>query len=264
MDYDLVILDASGAALGLAEALQGQYRVLVLNRTAMVAAEFINAFRPCTGRLSAVSPPARAILSGLEQERLLVYDQCRLYSAGPLLHHAFSKLTCDQLYETDLLAAEPAPGGYELEIVNRSGIHKIKTRILVDTRDTALPNPRTLNAILVSRDPATPTPPDGGAMTFFRETDPTPPTAILQLACSRDESLFAARHRLIESWQLIAAQNPAWRIAAIALAFAALPDASSPGAFKDPSDRVFLPSAAFPNLLAAIDAGYRLGKELPL
>ena len=264
MDYDLVILDASGAALGLAEALQGQYRVLVLNRTAMVAAEFINAFRPCPGRVTADSPPARSILSGLEQEGLLAFDQVRHYSAGPLLHHAFSQLTCDQLYETDLLAVEPVPGGYALDIVNRSGMRKIKTRVLVDTRDSALPNPRTLNAILVSRDPAAPTPPDGGAMTFFCETDPHPPTCILQLACSRDETLFAARHRLIESWQLIAAQHPAWKIASIGLAFAAIPDASSLSATMDPSGLIRLPSAAFPNLLAAIDAGYRLGKELTL
>ena len=264
MDYDLAILDASGAALGLAEALQSQYRILVLNRTAMVAAEFVNAFRPCVGRLIPGSPPARAILSGLEQERLLAFDQCRVYSAGPLLDHAFSQLTCDQRYETDLLAMEPAPGGYELEIVNRSGTRKIKTRVLVDTRDTALPNPRTLNAILVSRDTAAPTPPDSGAMTFFREADPTPPTAILQLACSQSESLFAARHRLIESWASVANQNPAWKIAAIALAFAVVPDASSPVALKEPSGWIRLPSAAFPNLLAAIDAGYRLGKELPL
>ncbi|MCK9251886.1 MAG: hypothetical protein M0P55_03950 [Clostridiales bacterium] len=264
MDYDLVILDASGAALGFAEALQGQYRVLVLNRTAMVAAEFINAFRPCPGRVTADSPPARSILSGLEQEGFLAFDQVRHYSAGPLLYHAFSQLTCDQLYETDLLAVEPVPGGYALDIVNRSGMRKIKTRVLVDTREPALPNHRTLNAILVSRDPAAPPPPDNDAMTFFCETDPNPPTCILQLGCTRGETLFAARHRLIESWQQIAMQHPAWRIAAIALAFAVIPDASAPGSIEHPTGLILLPSAAFPNLLAAIDAGYRLGKELTL
>ncbi len=265
MDYDIVILGATCAALGLAAGLPADARTLLLEPTAMVGAEFIHAFRPGSDwPEQADSAPAQAILAAMRREQLFQDGDCRIYSAGAIFCDACRQLTADLLLETDLVARTRTQAGFDLPICNTHGFSQIKTRSVIDTTAAGLtPAPKSLNAILAARQPNPDTPVNVAGVTFRRENDPLTPTVLMKLTCKPDESIFAARHRLIECWQAMAADWPDWRIATIALAFDRTP--AQPGmlteSLSQPEPGFYcLPSAGFANPLAAIDAGYRWGK----
>lgn len=273
MIYDIVILGATCAALGLVSGLQDHCRVLLLHSTAMVAPEFVNAFKTGTDwPAEAVSAPAAKILAAMKQEHIFQNGDCRIYSAGTIFSQAFNQLQADLLFETDIETIARLNEGYELAICNASGHSRIRTGIIIDTGTAGLDSKtKTLNALLAGSQPAAGTPGDADGVTFLRENDPTPPTVLMRVACPPEESLFMARHRLIDRWRQMAAVNPDWRIAAIALDFdLTLPAETnaSPAADgtrlctckPDEPDYFSLPSAGFANPLAAIDAGYSCGK----
>jgi hypothetical protein len=276
MDVDVVILEATSVSLGLAAALQERCRVLLINRTALVAPEFINSFKP-EGNIPdfVESPPGIEILSDLKQEGLVENGQCRLYSTGPHFYRAFSRLTIDQWFETDLIEMTRKDRGYSLKVMNQSGICSVNARVVIDTRNAKLEKKsKTLNALLVSRDPHARIPENTRTVSFIRERDSKPSTVLMRITCTDHESLFTARHRLIESWQDIAETYPQWKIAAIALVFDITPLTALDEIVRDKTKcfwerseepgLIYLPGSGFSHPLTAIDAGYRLGKALIL
>jgi hypothetical protein len=79
----------------------------------------------------------------------------------------------------------------------------------------------------------------------------------MEMTCPTDESLTAARHRLIESFAVLP-ETSSWKIAAIANCFAETPLADA--ATADPGFPI-LPSCRFDNPLLAIDAGWVQGEK---
>ena len=267
MKYDLVILGATSAALGIAKVAGDRYHTLILNPTSMVAYEFINAYKPGTGwEREPESLPARMIREELLSENILCpgnSGNAHIYSAGSVFCKAFRALKADILLETGLVSVKEKNGGYELSVYCVGGFQTIPTDCIIDTteREAGVRN-KSLNCLLVNRDQSEPFPsvfPEGAE--FYPDGDETVNSAVMRYPVSIDTTLYQARHQLIEYW----AQRPEgaknWKIAAIGLCFDVTP---STGYRKISKTHFLLPSAWQDTSLSAIDAGVALGRSVEI
>jgi len=257
--YDVIIRGATAAALGLAGALGGRAKVLIINDNQMVAGEFVNAFRNGTGwDKPPVSPAAATLGKALADEGLLDGD-IRVYSAGPVLCRAFEAMEADLLLDTAVTQMKQTQDGWALSLVNGGGHSRVQGRIYVDTTGEGIAvKSRCLRAILTTDRAQAAPPDDGGGLRFTMESGGNPPVAHAAYDCADSDSLMTASHGLIEAWRRRG--GGVWRIAAIALCFDEIPQ----DGIWVKGNRAALPSALYPNILAAVDAGYEFAGRLSL
>jgi hypothetical protein len=258
--YDIAILGATSLALGLAGAsLAEGRRVLVIDKTEMVAAEFVAAFRSGQSWSADLQTElARSIRDAMISQGMLAGDAACTHAAGPLFYRAFHDLSADLLLDAAILAIRKTGSGYELDCHAAGSCLTVKTRTIFDTTaDRIALQRKSLHAILAGRTGETSLPEADGRFTFRLDTVLDPPTVIMEMPCPTDESLTAARHRLIESFAVLP-ETSSWKIAAIANCFAETPLADA--ATADPGFPI-LPSCRFDNPLLAIDAGWVQGEK---
>lgn len=258
--YDWVILGATSLALGLAGALSAEkQQVLVIDKTEMVASEFVAAFRPGKSWSADLQTAlARSIRDAMIGQGLLAGDTACTHAAGSLFYRAYHALPADLLLDTAIMAIRTAQSGYELDC-HAAGSHMtVKTRAIFDTTaDRITLRTKSLHAILACQTGEAPEPQADGCFNFRLDTVLEPPAVILEMPCPIDESLIAARHRLIERFTALP-EAGCWKIAAIANCFAETPLAED--VTPDPGFPV-LPSCRFDNPLLAIDAGWMQGEK---
>jgi hypothetical protein len=256
--YDIAILGATSLALGLAGASLAQgRRVLVIEKTEMVASEFVAAFRPGKSWSADLQTTmARSIRDAMINQGLLAGDDACTHAAGPLFYRAFHDLSADLLLDAAVLAICKTSSGYELDCHAAGSCLTIKTSTIFDTTaDRIALQCKSLHAVLASQTGATAIPEADGRFVFRLDTVLDPPTVIMEMPCPTDESLSAARHRLIESFAALP-EAGRWKIAAIAHSFAEVPFADV-AAFE--TDFPILPSCRYDNPLLAIEAGWVQG-----
>lgn len=261
MYYDIVILGATSAALGLANELKQKYKTLIINRTSMVAYEFVNAYK--RGENWNVEPETefgRAIREELLREKIITKEEAHIYSAGPIFYKAFKDLGIDILLETELISVKKEYEGYIISVYNVGGHDTIKARYIIDTTEREADiKSKSLNCLLTNKkkDVLPPIKLDG--VEIYKEVDNKINTAILKYNCPLDTSLYEARHQVIETWRNRPQELADWKIAAIGLCFDVVPRVG----FKQIGKfHVALPSAYYDNPLAAIDAGVNLGRRI--
>mgnify|MGYP000868605816 FL=1 len=264
MKYDLVILGATSAALGIASEAGDRYHILILNSTSMVAYEFINAYKPGTGwEKEPESIPARTIREELLSENILCTGNGRsthIYSAGSVFCKAFRALKADILLETGLVSVKEKDGGYELSVYCIGGFQTIYADCIIDTteREIGIRN-RSLNCLLVNRDQSELFPsifPEGAE--FYPDGDETVNSAVMRYPVTNDTTLYQARHQLIGYWARRPEDMKNWKIAAVGLCFDVTP---SIGYRKISKTHFLLPSAWQVNPLIAMDVGFALGRS---
>ncbi|MDW7657482.1 MAG: hypothetical protein SCM11_09955 [Bacillota bacterium] len=258
--YDLIILGATSLALGLTGAMSSEKkRVLVIEKTEMVASEFIAAFRPGKSWSADLQTSlALSIRNSMIRQGFLVGDAACAYAAGPIFYWALHDLSADLLLDTAIIAIRKTHTGYELDCQAAGSHMTVKTKEIIDTTaDRIALQSKSLHAILACQAGETSLPQADGRFVFRLDTVLEPPTVILEMPCPIDESLTAARHRLIELF-IALPETGSWKIAAIANCFAEVPlaDDSTP----DPGFPI-LPSCRFDNPLLAIDAGWMQGEK---
>lgn len=235
MKVDLVIIGATAAALGLAKTVQSNLKTLIVNKTEMVAYEFVNAFQ-----------------------------QPEVYAQGALFHKEFRELEADVLLGTEVVGITRSPeGGYALELYNTAGFQTVEASQVVDTT-TDSPEiqlqGKTLNALIIQQQGKPVPTVEWEGFTLVPETHSQAySTAILKLACPRSETVAAARHRLVEAWLSRPSALAEWKIAAIAFAFEHTP---VQGEIKADDGRRFLISAAYAGPAESQNAGIQLGRSL--
>lgn len=259
---DWVILGASCSALGLAESLGPRGRVLIIERTAMLAREFVHAFKAgCDWQQAPDSEPATRLKDRLVSQGLLAGDRVSICGAGALFNQAFLDAPAVTRLDCALASVRRENGGFVLELFGAGGFETIRTQRIIDTTTERVAlQQRALHAQLVHDQAAFDLPAPLAGITWQPDDLLAPPTLILQLACPVTECLFDARHRLLDA---VLALRPTvlagWRIAAIALSFA---DTAAAVLSEPETGWYTLPSCGFANPLAAIDGGFRAGKEL--
>lgn len=234
MQYDLVIIGATAAALGLAQTVKESLRTLIVNRTEMVVYEFVNTYK----------------LSGV-------------YSRGAVYNREFRELGVDVLLGTEVAGITKKPGGgYVLEILNTGGFQTVEAAAVVDTtiEEEASLAGKSLNALIIHQSGADLPQLDWKGITLIPEQhEHAYTTAILKLSCPVEWSLAEARHRLVDAWLKRPEELKEWRMATIAFSFEELPVQVQ----KVKDERyVLLSSAGFNSPEASVEAGVQLGRSL--
>lgn len=261
MNYDYVIFGVTSAALGIANELKQKYKILIINKTSMVAYEFINAYKLGTNWEDAPeSELGKAIEKELVNEKIITDKNVYIYSAGAMFYKAFKALDVDILLETQIAGIQKTEDNYELSIYNVSGYSTIKTKYMIDTTEKEVPIKRnSLNCLLINKKNEQFPSIALNGVDFFIEQGDTLKTVIMKYACPIDASIYTIRHKLIELWQQRPKAVSDWMIATIGLCFDSTPEVGFKQVGKD---YIALSSSYYDNPLAAIDAGVKLGRRI--
>ena len=270
LEYDLVIIGATSAALGIASEVRNRYRTLILNATSMVAYEFINAYKPgANWEKEPETEPARVLRERLVSENIIRSGNAHIYSAGPVFYKAFRALQADILLETGLVSAEEKEGGYELSVYHVGGFQTVHAGCMIDTteREAGIRR-KSLNCLLVNKEKSEPFPalsPEEAlsleGADFHPDGDEVLNSAIMKISAPAAASLQETRHKLIECWERRPKAVANWKIAAIGLCFDVTP---STGYREISKTHILLPSAWQDNPLSAVDAGVALGRSVSI
>lgn len=236
MSYDLVIIGATTTALGLAQAVQGSLKTLIVNATEMVAYDFVSS-----------------------------YKQPEVYTQGALYNRQFRDLSADVLLGTDVVSVTKREdgSGYTLELLNTGGFTTVETKRVVDTtlsREDELAG-KSLNAIIIQqKGESLPSLEWPGFAIVSEQHEHKYSSAILKFDCAPDWTVAEARHRLIDAWLERPEPLQSWRMAAIAFCFEERTMTSGQRTRDD--GYMVLPAAGFAEPEESVAAGNELGRSL--
>lgn len=232
--YDLVVIGATAAALGLARTVKSALKTLIVNRTEMVAYEWVNC-----------------------------YKQPGSYTQGAAYCKEFLELEVDIRLGTEVISIVKQPcGRYAVELFGTGGYETAEARIMVDTTTEreAERSGQSLNALIIQQTGAAlPELAWPGFRLVAEAHQETYSTAILKMACDQDATLAAARHQLVERWLARPAELANWRMAAIAFCFE---EYVATGWREKDTGYHLLPSAYYESPRECEDAGACLGRSL--
>jgi len=259
--YDVVILGATSAALGVASELKQRHKILIINKTSMVAYEFINAYKVGVNwDRDPETELSKDIKRELIKEGIISCEKTHIYSAGPLFYKFFKDLDVDILLETEIISVQKEECDYRISVFNIGGHKTIKANYIIDTTEQqAGIESKSLNCLVVNKKKDEFPSVEMDEIEIYREADKIINTAVMKYKCPLDFTLYKARHELIEKWRNRPKEATDWKIAAIGLCFDVVPQVG----FKQIDKYHFvLPSAYYDNPLAAIDAGVYLGRRI--
>jgi hypothetical protein len=234
MQYDLVIVGATTAALGLAKTVQSNLKTLIVNSTEMVAYEFVNSYK----------------LPGM-------------YARGAMYSKEFRELDADILLGTEIVGTTKREnGGYVLELLGVGGFRTVETGFVVDTttgHEGGLSG-KSLNALIIQQG-GEPVPQLdwSGTVLLEEEHKELYTTAILKFDCALDWTVAEARHQLVDHWLRRPHVLESWRMAAIAFCFE---EQVTEGSRVKVEGYHILPSAYYAEPEKSVNAGIQLGRSL--
>jgi hypothetical protein len=164
---------------------------------------------------------------------------------------------------TKIIDVQPSSNGYEITLYNSSGLQKIEAGSIIDTISNCASNParqvsveyRKINAMLHCADPQEL--PELEDESVELAPGLFPGEVILKLDVDVNDDWIEARQKLHEYWLHRPKVLSPWILAAVADSFEI---GVAKGAHEIADNWTWFPSAAFPNLLQAFDAGQLLVK----
>ncbi|WP_158606971.1 FAD-dependent oxidoreductase [Paenibacillus ginsengarvi] len=267
-ECSILIVGATFAGLGAAlAALEENRDVVVVERTALVGREFIEAFRPG----SEWTPPVTK-LGQLFREALM--QRGLMEEAGPAHLPALHPLLCSLVKEnglkvrflTEIVDVTRRGDQYEVTLHDASGCGTLAADTIVDTTSQRLTSPgqpavpgrKWIRAYLYNtdiRDAVLPEQIDE-MMTVCRGRYRS--EVILRVEAAPEDGWTEVRRRLFAYWQARPERWKPWTIAAVAGEFESdVP----PGPHVQNDGLIWLPSEAYANPLNALDQGYDYYKK---
>jgi hypothetical protein len=239
LEYDLLIIGTTVAALGLAETAGKDLKILIADQTEMVAYEYVNSFK-----LPSV------------------------YSESAAYYKIFHDLNADILLNCEITNISYNRGSYLIEIFSGTEYRTFEAKRIADTRSkeeniTA----KSLNCLIVNKnkDEAVEILSDKfnhdafKEVTFIPETDENLGIMIMKVSCPLEMSLPEARHKLIELWLKRPESLRKWKIAAIGQCF----DTKAKFPYCEKNENYFLlPSDYYITPEESYEAGVQLGRRL--
>lgn len=266
-EYSLLICGATFAGLGAAVAAHEANRsVIVVERTAMVGREFIDAFNP--GRLW--GKPKTTLGNKFRDEllarNLMVEDgngdgSVHLPALHPVLCHLIKQRGLKVKFLTEIIEVAEHNGNYLVTLLDASGIHQVIADEIWDTSTQRLTQPghlfvpthKRLNAYLHhhgTQETTLPAPIDH-SMSIARGRFHY--EVILRVCVPPKYDWLQAKQWLHPYWEARSEEWKSWTIAAVAGAFESIVRRGPQLLAKR---WIWLPSEGFDHPLEAMDSGY--------
>ncbi len=264
-EYGLLVAGATFAGIGAAAAAAEANRsVVVVERTALVGREFIDAMNPGRGPVSPKTAFARsfrdeALARNIMSEEGLLH----LPALHPLLCLRVKEYGVNVRFLTEIVEVIERGGRFRVTLLDASGLHRVTADDILDTTtrrytvpgNLYAPAHKRLNAYLhhpeIGKAPL-PEPIDE-AMSIARGRFPS--EAILRVCVPPKLDWLQAKQWLYRYWEARPAAWAPWTIAAVAGGFESI---VRRGPQRAADGRTWLPSEAYDHPMEAIDAGYGL------
>lgn len=263
MDRHYTTLICGATFSGVGALLASPDNVLMVERTAMVGGEYVEAINP--GRSGNV--PFRTSFGRSMNEELITRNLIAP-AGGPLHLPALHPLLCQKLLGvqasvlllTEIIAIKPHMRGYEVTVCNAAGWQVITASNIIDTTSRQVSSPggrsmsiaKSLNAYILAND-------DQLSLPTFEHPRVELVQGrfvsehILKWRIEPDEDWLAARSSLVQFWASRPASLQPWTIAATATEFEYdAPD----GAMRLDEHWSWLPSVGYDHPLLAMEHGF--------
>ncbi len=261
-EYEQLVIGATCA--GLAGALARPEGTLLVEPSASIGWEFVEAIRPGTGWEDADQSGKEA--EGLRRElidrNILHQGRVHLPAIAPVLFKRLYDSSVHYLFLTDVLEVVPGAGGYEVALFGRSGLTKVRVRRILDTTNGLVSRPaqqvevtyRGIHAILNGSMREAQSERSRAGSQYRTVPGRFPSEVYLMLPLSNDDDDWPrARVRLHDFWTDRPAELLGADLATVAMRLAEKP---VPADVRERGWR-HLPSASFDNPLQAFAAGVR-------
>jgi hypothetical protein len=266
LKYDIVVLGATCAALGLAGQIKEKYKILIIHDTTMIAGEFIGAYN--TGSNWKYEPKeylTKEIRNELIERNIMNEKGVSIYSAGSIFNKGFRELGIDILLDTKVLNIKRSDETYIIELFNCAGHSKIEADFIIDTGTERLSKTdivtKSLNCILSNKEKDRFPDFSHKDIVFEEEQDDKFNTVIMKLNCSLESIMYKDRQLLIDLWRQMPESLKPWKIAAIGLCHEIKPSFD----YKQiQNNYILMPGAYYANPLIAMDEGAAKGRSLAL
>jgi len=266
-DIETLIVGATFAGIGC--ALGERTGALIVDREITVGHEFLYAYKHGESWSDEGGGPASPFRMRL-LERGLLTEEGRAHLGGviPALYRLVKEEKLPVRFLTELVGVEPLDGeagGYTVTLFDPSGLRELRVRRIADTTSACLSkpgfapaaeSPKRINALLHA--PAVGEAagalgawPDDGADGYRVERGRFDSEAYLSVPLSPQDDWARARAKLHAFWASRPEALRGWTLAAVADQFDVTP---ARGPIEIGRSWVWLPSAAFPHPLAALNA----------
>lgn len=268
--YPVLICGATAVGLGIASELAE--KVFIVERTGLVAKEFVDCYHPGGTEWNAVSPHGEKLKSELLQRNILDENgNSHIPAAASILFKLIQDTGINTLFVTEIIKIKKALSCYEITLYNNSGFQQITADQIIDT--TVLPgsghplkeyiSSMSLNAILHSKEETNfpfhhPDMVNHPSVSF--QQGRFPKEIILKCSPNLEDDWITARHKLHSYWQNRPSCLEKWKIASVASTFDITLKEKVCCDLDD--NRVWKPSCGYSNLLDAFEAGLQFGEEL--
>lgn len=256
---ELLVIGATGVGLGLiASRGNADAHVLLIDRGIIPGAEFINALVPGDGwETPPSSPTAKSVYDELIARNVLSNGRIHLPAVSPVLYGRMKPLASRIRLSTELLGVAKAAAGYEVTISDAGGISKITAAAIIDTTAERISKPRmtfaskAFNALLdaPAKDYREIIGQHGNAAVLPGRFDSE---RFLSLPMAAGDGFPEARKKLSQFWHERDDALKPWAIAATAGTFAYTVNEKRT---EIAPSWLHLPSAAYPNITRALEAG---------
>jgi len=262
--HPLVVLGATFAGLGAAYSRIDE--TLILERSALVGYEYINSYHPGEGwQETKLSEKGEDLKAELMRRQILGEDgRVHIPAVAPVMYNRINHDKLQLQFHTEVTAIHEHEQGWEITIYSPSGFSRLLAGAILDTRPEHAPEGaitgKRLGAMLNcgSDEPELP---DGETLGVRFGRGKLAGEVMVGLRIEKTDDWLAARHKLHELWSKRPEAWQAWTLSAVAgyFGYEGQPEESS-----WTERRSFLPSYAYPNPLAALEAGIRTGRELTI
>jgi hypothetical protein len=254
--YPIIILGATFAGLG--AAYSHKQESLIIERSALVGYEFINSYNPGEGWNEVVLSTEGGRLKKELLERQILSEDGRAHipAVAPVLYNKIAQDSLNILLHTEIADISQAGDVIEVTIYNASGLSKLKTDLIVDTRPDRARRikSKSINAMLSCGEEEINLPDlEQGQAQFVKGK--LKGEIIVKVPVDVQDSWTSARHKLHQLWVNRPPEWASWTLAAIAGCFDI--QAEHEPAANDPNC-LYLPSSAYRNPLEAFEAGIAL------
>ncbi|WP_309122620.1 hypothetical protein [Paenibacillus sp.] len=262
-EYALLVAGATFAGIGAAAAASEANRsVVVVERTALVGSEFIDAMNPGRGTGTPETDFGRSFRDEAANRNVMTEaGLLHLPALHPVLCLRIKQYGVNVRFLTEIVEVARCGGRYVVTLSDAAGLHRVTTDEMLDTSTRRLTEPgnlfvpvhKRLNAYLHHPDiGAAPLPePIDGAMSIARGRFPS--EVILRVCVPPKLDWLQAKQWLYRYWEARPEAWAPWTIAAVAGGFESIVR-RGPRRLKE--GWTWLPSEAYDHPIEAIDAGY--------
>ena len=269
--YPLFICGATAVALGIAS--QNTDKAFIVERTGLVAKEFIDCYNPGALEWKALSPLGVNLKKELKQRNILdEAGRVHIPAVASVLFKLIQDTGVNILLVTEIVEIKKTEELYEITLYNNSGFQKVTADKIIDTTSIEGTNKKkkeeyicskSINAILHSKDEETFNfnhPDINSNEKVSYQQGRFTKEVILKYRLSLEDHWITARHKIHSYWQNRPSFLDKWQIASIASTFEVVLKEKVNCEIDDKWK--WMPSSGYSNLLEAFEAGIVYGDEL--